>query len=82
MTLTEAAIEIRVSIDYVRKAVNRLAVASCVLTDAGDENRVDLLQVISSLEDECENLENVAGNVETSGWQNDEEYNINNTQTL
>ena len=82
MTLTEAAIEIRVSIDYVRKAVKRLAVASAVLTEAGDENRVDLLQVISSLEDECENLENVAGNVETSGWQNDKEYNISNTQTL
>ena len=52
------------------------------LTEAGDENRVDLLQVISSLEDECENLENVAGNVETNGWQNDKEYNISNTQTL
>ena len=82
MKLTEAAIEIRVSIDYVRKAVKRLAVASAVLTEAGDENRVDLLQVISSLEDERENLENVAGNAETSGWQNDKEYNISNTQTL
>ena len=82
MKLTEAAIEIRVSIDYMRKAVKRLAVASAVLTEAGDENRVDLLQVISSLEDECENLENVAGNVEASGWQNDKEYNISNTQTL
>ena len=79
MTLTEAAIEIRVSIDYVRKAVKRLTVASAVLTQAGDENRVDLLQVISSLEDECENLENVAGNVETNGWQNDKGYNISNT---
>ena len=67
MKLTEAAIEIRVSIDYVRKAVKRLAVASTVLTEAGDENRVDLLQVISSLEDECETLENVAGNVANNG---------------
>lgn len=80
MTLTEAAKEIRASIGDVRAAVNRLAVASAVLTQAGDENRVDLLQVISSLEDECENLENVAGNVETNGWQNDEEYNINTTE--
>lgn len=63
MTLTEAAKEIRASIGDVRAAVNRLAVASAVLTQAGDENRVDLLQVISSLEDECENLENVADNV-------------------
>lgn len=82
MTLTEAAKEIRASIGDVRAAVKRLAVASAVLTEAGDENRVDLLQVISSLEDECENLENVAGNVATNGWQNDKEYNINNTQTL
>ena len=63
MTLTEAAKSIRASIGDVRKAVKRLAVASAVLTEAGDENRVDLLQVISSLEDECENLENVADNV-------------------
>lgn len=54
MKLTEAAIEIRVSIDYVRKAVKRLAVASAVLTQAGD--------------------------VETNGWQNDEEHNINTTE--
>lgn len=80
MTLTEASKEIRASIGDVRAAVKRLAVASAVLTEAGDENRVDLLQVISSLEDECENLENVAGNVETNGWQNDEEYNINTTE--
>ena len=80
MTLTEAAKEIRASIDYVRKAVERLAVASAVLTEAGDENRVDLLQVISSLEDERENLENVAGNVETNGWQDDKDYSINSKQ--
>lgn len=79
MTLTEASKSIRASILDVRAAVKRLAVASSVLTEAGDENRVDLLQVISSLEDECENLENVAGNVETNGWQNDKEYNISNT---
>lgn len=82
MTLTEASQSIRASIVDVRAAVKRLSVASAVLTEANDENRVDLLQVISSLEDECENLENVAGNVETSGWQSDEEYNINNKQTL
>lgn len=67
MKLTEAAKEIRASIGDVRKAVDRLAVASCVLTEAGDENRVDLLQVISSLEDECENLNNVADNVANNG---------------
>lgn len=67
MTLTEAAKEIRASINDVRAAVKRLAVASAVLTDAGDENRVDLLQVISSLEDECENLNNVADNVANNG---------------
>ena len=76
MKLTEAAIEIRVSIDYVRKAVKRLATASAVLTEAGDENRVDLLQIISSLEDECENLDNVAGNVASNGWQDDKDYTI------
>lgn len=67
MTLTESAKEIRASIGDVRAAVKRLAVASSVLTEAGDENRVDLLQVISSLEDECENLENVADNVANNG---------------
>lgn len=67
MTLTEAAKEIRASIGDIRKAVKRLAIASSVLTEAGDENRVDLLQVISSLEDECENLENVADNVANNG---------------
>lgn len=67
MTLTEAAREIRASIGDVRAAVKRLAVASVVLTETGDENRVDLLQVISSLEDECENLENVASNVANNG---------------
>lgn len=80
MTLTEASKSIRASINDVRAAVKLLAVASAVLTEAEDENRVDLLQVISSLEDECENLENVAGNVETNGWQNDKEYNINSKQ--
>ena len=67
MKLTEAAKEIRASIGDVRSAVKRLAVASAVLTEAGDENRVDLLQVISSLEDECENLNNVADNVANNG---------------
>ena len=67
MTLTESAKEIRASIGDVRAAVKRLSVASAVLTEANDENRVDLLQVISSLEDECENLENVADNVANNG---------------
>lgn len=80
MTLTEASQSIRASIVDVRAAVKRLAVASAVLTEAGDENRVDLLQIISSLEDECENLENVAGNVETNGWQDDKDYSINGKQ--
>ena len=80
MTLTEAAKEIRASIGDVRAAVKRLAVASTVLTEADDENRVDLLQVISSLEDECENLDNVAGNVASNGWQDDKDYSINSKQ--
>ena len=80
MTLTEASQSIRASISDVRAAVQKLATASAVLTEAGDENRVDLLQIISSLEDECENLDNVAGNVATNGWQDDKDYTINSKQ--
>ena len=80
MTLTESSKSIRASIDDVRSAVQKLAVASAVLTEAGDENRVDLLQIISSLEDECENLDNVAGNVATNGWQDDKDYTINSAK--